>query len=163
MLRAVAASIKRQRQLPRFRDYARNDNLRNSQRAQSLIWHKNTILMNTKYQKPLPGTKLHYFDAQAAVDALQAGAWARLPYTARVHAENIVRKADPAIVDDCLLQIIGRKRERDFPWYPARVVCHDILGQTALVDLAGGSARRHCPRGRRPGANQPRGARAAHR
>ncbi|MGL5210708.1 MAG: Fe/S-dependent 2-methylisocitrate dehydratase AcnD, partial [Acinetobacter junii] len=25
----------------------------------------------------------------------------------------------------------------DFPWYPARVVCHDILGQTALVDLAG--------------------------
>src|SRR5690606_17949147 len=23
------------------------------------------------------------------------------------------------------------------PWYPARVVCHDILGQTALVDLAG--------------------------
>ncbi len=137
MLRAVAASIKRLRQLPRFRDYARNDNLRNSQRAQSLIWHKNTILMNTKYQKPLPGTKLHYFDAQAAVDALQAGAWARLPYTARVHAENIVRKADPAIVDDCLLQIIGRKRERDFPWYPARVVCHDILGQTALVDLAG--------------------------
>jgi aconitate hydratase len=25
----------------------------------------------------------------------------------------------------------------DFPWFPARVVCHDILGQTALVDLAG--------------------------
>ena len=24
-----------------------------------------------------------------------------------------------------------------FPWYPARVVCHDILGQTALVDLSG--------------------------
>ncbi|HEX5278017.1 MAG TPA: Fe/S-dependent 2-methylisocitrate dehydratase AcnD, partial [Fluviicoccus sp.] len=23
------------------------------------------------------------------------------------------------------------------PWFPARVVCHDILGQTALVDLAG--------------------------
>ena len=29
------------------------------------------------------------------------------------------------------------KRDRDFPWFPARVVCHDILGQTALVDLAG--------------------------
>ncbi|MBQ9724610.1 MAG: aconitate hydratase AcnA, partial [Neisseriaceae bacterium] len=25
----------------------------------------------------------------------------------------------------------------DFAWYPYRVVCHDILGQTALVDLAG--------------------------
>ncbi|MEW8430114.1 MAG: Fe/S-dependent 2-methylisocitrate dehydratase AcnD, partial [gamma proteobacterium symbiont of Ctena orbiculata] len=29
------------------------------------------------------------------------------------------------------------KRDLDFPRYPARVVCHDILGQTALVDLAG--------------------------
>jgi aconitase A len=28
-------------------------------------------------------------------------------------------------------------RDLDFPWFPARVVCHDILGQTALVDLAG--------------------------
>jgi aconitate hydratase len=36
-----------------------------------------------------------------------------------------------------LEQLIYRKREQDFPWFPARVVCHDILGQTALVDLAG--------------------------
>ena len=93
--------------------------------------------MNTKHRKPLPGTSLDYFDALAAVDALAPGAWERLPYTARVHAENIVRKADPAIVDECLRQIIEVKRERDFPWFPARVVCHDILGQTALVDLAG--------------------------
>jgi aconitase A len=48
-----------------------------------------------------------------------------------------VRKADPAIINECLMQLIERKRERDFPWFPARVVCHDILGQTALVDLAG--------------------------
>ena len=34
-------------------------------------------------------------------------------------------------------QLIERKRDLDFPWFPARVVCHDILGQTALVDLAG--------------------------
>ncbi|MBB1160739.1 Fe/S-dependent 2-methylisocitrate dehydratase AcnD [Aquariibacter albus] len=93
--------------------------------------------MNTAFRKPLPGTSLDYFDARAAVNALKPGAWDGLPYTARVHAENIVRKADPAIVNDCLLQLIERKRERDFPWFPARVVCHDILGQTALVDLAG--------------------------
>ncbi len=93
--------------------------------------------MNTAFRKPLPGTALEYFDARAAVNALKPGAWDGLPYTARVHAENIVRKADPAIVSDCLLQLIERKRERDFPWFPARVVCHDILGQTALVDLAG--------------------------
>ena len=36
-----------------------------------------------------------------------------------------------------LKQIIEGKSDLDFPWYPARVVCHDILGQTALVDLAG--------------------------
>jgi aconitase A len=49
----------------------------------------------------------------------------------------MVRKADPAIINDCLKQLIERKRDLDFPWFPARVVCHDILGQTALVDLAG--------------------------
>jgi len=93
--------------------------------------------MNSLDRKALPGTQLDYFDARAAVDRLRAGAWATLPYTARVHAENIVRRADPARVNDYLLQLIERKRELDFPWFPARVVCHDILGQTALVDLAG--------------------------
>lgn len=93
--------------------------------------------MNRAHRKPLPGTDLDYFDAQEAVEAIQPGAWATLPYTSRVHAENIVRRADPAIIRDCLVQLIERKRERDFPWFPARVACHDILGQTALVDLAG--------------------------
>jgi aconitase A len=93
--------------------------------------------MNTQYRKNLPGTTLDYFDTEAAVEAIKPGAWATLPYTSRVHAENIVRKADPSIVTDCLKQIIDRKRDLDFPWFPARVACHDILGQTALVDLAG--------------------------
>ena len=93
--------------------------------------------MNEAYRKALPGTDLDYFDVRAAVEDIKPGAWDALPYTARVHAENIVRKAEPTIVRECLEQIIEVKRERDFPWFPARVVCHDILGQTALVDLAG--------------------------
>ncbi|SFZ75188.1 Fe/S-dependent 2-methylisocitrate dehydratase AcnD [Chitinimonas taiwanensis] len=93
--------------------------------------------MNTAYRKPLPGTALDYFDARAAVEAIQPGAWDALPYTSRVHAENLVRKADPAILEQSLRQLIERRREHDFPWFPARVACHDILGQTALVDLAG--------------------------
>ncbi|MCM8913089.1 Fe/S-dependent 2-methylisocitrate dehydratase AcnD, partial [Pseudomonas inefficax] len=60
-----------------------------------------------------------------------------LPYTSRVLAENLVRRCDPATLDASLGQLIERKRDLDFPWFPARVVCHDILGQTALVDLAG--------------------------
>lgn len=94
-------------------------------------------MMNTAHRKPLPGTALDYFDAQAAVEALQPGAWATLPYTARVHAENLVRRAEPAQLPAYLRQLIERQRDLDFPWYPVRVVCHDILGQTALVDLAG--------------------------
>lgn len=93
--------------------------------------------MNSEFRKPLPGASLDWFDARAAVDAIRPGAYAALPYTARVHAENIVRRADPALRDAYLAQLIERKRDLDFPWFPARVVCHDILGQTALVDLAG--------------------------
>lgn len=93
--------------------------------------------MNTQFRKNLPGTSLDYFDAREAVEALQAGAYDQLPYTSRVLAENLVRRCDPATLSASLRQLIERKRELDFPWFPARVVCHDILGQTALVDLAG--------------------------
>jgi len=93
--------------------------------------------MNTEYRKPLPGTALDYFDARAAVEAIRPGAWDTLPYTSRVHAENLVRRAEPSMLNAYLTQLIERRRDLDFPWFPARVVCHDILGQTALVDLAG--------------------------
>ena len=103
------------------------------------IFHPSPMpdLMNAAFRKPLPETSLDFFDARAAVDAIKPGAWARLPYTARVHAENLVRRADPARLNDYLGQLIGRRRDLDFPWFPVRVVCHDILGQTAFVDLAG--------------------------
>lgn len=93
--------------------------------------------MNHDYRKPLAGTDLDYFDTQAAIEAIQPGAYAALPYTSKVLAENLVRRCEPANLDAALRQIIERKRDIDFPWFPARVVCHDILGQTALVDLAG--------------------------
>ena len=93
--------------------------------------------MNDRYRAPLPGFDLDFYDTRAAVEALKPGAYATLPYTARVLAEQLVRRCDPEALDASLLQLIERKRDLDFPWYPARVVCHDILGQTALVDLAG--------------------------
>ena len=94
-------------------------------------------MMNVRYRKKLPGTSLDWFDAREAVEALHPGAWTTLPYTSRVHAENLVRRCDPAILARSLVQLVDRRRDHDFPWYPVRVVCHDILGQTALVDLAG--------------------------
>jgi iron-sulfur-dependent 2-methylisocitrate dehydratase len=93
--------------------------------------------MNSNYRKNLPGTTLDYFDAAAACNDIEPGSYAKLPYTSRVHAENLVRRCDPETLTDSLKQLIYRKQDLDFPWFPARVVCHDILGQTALVDLAG--------------------------
>jgi aconitase A len=95
---------------------------------------------NAQYLKPLPGTDLKYYDARAACEAIAPGSYDTLPYTSRILAENLVNRADnvdQATLDSWLTQLIERKQEIDFPWFPARVVCHDILGQTALVDLAG--------------------------
>lgn len=93
--------------------------------------------MTNQYRKPLVDTQLEYYDVRQAVEDIQPGAYETLPYTSKVLAEQLVRKADAENLTDYLKQLIERRQDMDFPWYPARVVCHDILGQTALVDLAG--------------------------
>ena len=93
--------------------------------------------MNGRYRKSLPGTDLDYFDTRQAIEDRWPGAYDGLPYTSKVLAENLVRRCNPESLANSLKQIVERKQEQDFPWFPARVVCHDILGQTALVDLAG--------------------------
>ena len=105
--------------------------------------------MNYKYRKAFSSTadknsrrgalstSFDYFDTQQAVNEIEPGSYEKLPYVSKVYAENLVRKCDPEKLTDSLKQLIYRKRDLDFPWFPARVVCHDILGQTALVDLAG--------------------------
>lgn len=94
-------------------------------------------MSNTQYRKALADTQLEYYDVRQAVEDIQPGAYATLPYTSKVLAEQLVRRCDPTLLNDALNQLIERRQDMDFPWYPARVVCHDILGQTALVDLAG--------------------------
>ena len=93
--------------------------------------------MNNNYRKPLQQTQLEYYDVRQAVEDIQSGAYIKLPYTSKVLAEQLLRRCDPTILEQSLKELIYRKQAHDFPWYPARVVCHDILGQTALVDLAG--------------------------
>ncbi|NVJ67179.1 MAG: Fe/S-dependent 2-methylisocitrate dehydratase AcnD, partial [Gammaproteobacteria bacterium] len=93
--------------------------------------------MNTNFRKALPNSNLDYFDTREAVEAIEPGSYDKLPYTSKVLAENLVRRCSPETLTDSLKQIIYRKTDLDFPWFPARVVCHDILGQTAFVDLAG--------------------------
>lgn len=94
--------------------------------------------MTSQYRKPLPNSDLEYFDTRQAVNDITPDAYDKLPYTSRILAEQLVRKvSDQNELTNALKQLINRERTLDFPWYPARVVCHDILGQTALVDLAG--------------------------
>ena len=94
--------------------------------------------MTSQYRKPLPNSDLEYYDTRQAVNDITPDAYDKLPYTSRILAEQLVRKVtDSTELTNALKQLINRERTLDFPWYPARVVCHDILGQTALVDLAG--------------------------
>ena len=93
--------------------------------------------MNTQYCKALSGSVLNYFDVRAAVDQIAPGAYDCLPYTLRILAENLVRCCPPELLDASLRQIVDGRRDLDFPWYPARVILQDILGVTALVDMAG--------------------------
>ena len=81
--------------------------------------------MNTEFRKKLPGTALDYYDVREAVDAIEPGAYAKLPYTSRVLAENLVRRCEPSELTDSLKQLIYRKSDQDFPWYPPRVLSHD--------------------------------------
>ena len=94
-------------------------------------------MLNTNHRKSLPNSNVDFFDAKEPVETLKTGSYDQLPYTSKILAENLVRRCPPEKLDTSLTQLIERKQELDFPWFPARVVCHDILGQTALVDLAG--------------------------
>ena len=44
--------------------------------------------MNTEFRKTLPGSALDYFDARAAVDSIQPGAYDTLPYTCLLYTSD---------------------------------------------------------------------------
>lgn len=92
---------------------------------------------NSQYLKKLEGFDTSFYDVKAAVEDITPGSFEKLNYTSRVLAENLIRKCPSADLKDSLVQLIEKRTDKDFPWYPSRVICHDILGLTAFVDLAG--------------------------
>lgn len=94
-------------------------------------------MTNEKYLKQLDGLDVKYYDVKSAVEDIQPGSFEKLNYTSRVLAENLIRKCPSEDLKDSLIQLIEKRTDKDFPWYPSRVICHDILGLTAFVDLAG--------------------------
>ncbi|RXJ91926.1 Fe/S-dependent 2-methylisocitrate dehydratase AcnD [Arcobacter sp. CECT 8983] len=95
-------------------------------------------MTNEKYLKDLDGVDgVKYYDVKSAVEDITPGSFEKLNYTSRVLAENLIRKCPSEDLKDSLIQLIEKRTDKDFPWYPSRVICHDILGLTAFVDLAG--------------------------
>ena len=95
-------------------------------------------MTNEKYLKDLDGVDgVKYYDVKSAVEDITPGSFEKLNYTSRVLAENLIRKCPSEDLEDSLVQLIEKRTDKDFPWFPSRVICHDILGLTAFVDLAG--------------------------
>lgn len=95
-------------------------------------------MTNEKYLKNLDGVDgVKYYDVKSAVEDITSGSFEKLNYTSRVLAENLLRKCPSEDLEDSLVQLIEKRTDKDFPWFPSRVICHDILGLTAFVDLAG--------------------------
>lgn len=94
-------------------------------------------MTNDKYLKELDGFNTKYYDVKSAVEDITPGSFEKLNYTSRVLAENLIRKCPSEDLKDSLIQLIEKRTDKDFPWFPSRVICHDILGLTAFVDLAG--------------------------
>ena len=75
---------------------------------------------------PLPGAKLSYYDVRSAIEAVAPGTFVKLPYTSRVFAENLLRKSSAQALKEGLPALLSalaaRSHDKDFPFYPARVV-----------------------------------------
>ena len=102
--------------------------------------------MNNEHRKPLPGTTLDYFDTREAVDAIEPGAYDKLPYTSRVLAENLVRRCDPAMLTDALKQLIERRHHRHELLLEARQEVHDATRHVGRGEDLGERDRRQRPR-----------------
>ncbi len=90
------------------------------------------------YPELLDGHEVRVVPLRAAVEALQPGAFARLPLARRILAENILRHGAGGLDNEAhLAQVVLGRCDADFPFFPARVVLQDLLGTPALVDLAG--------------------------
>lgn len=85
----------------------------------------------------LSGDDIRIVPVRQTVELLFPGAFDRMPFSARVIAENLVRRSPEGALAEGLEQVVYGRSDKDFAFYPARVVLQDLLGTPALVDLAG--------------------------
>lgn len=85
----------------------------------------------------LPEHNCSIVDVRRVVEKMFPTTFDRMPFTARVFAENVIRKTTPDSWQVALTQVVHGRADADFSFHPARVVLQDLLGTPALVDLAG--------------------------
>ncbi|MGH8293954.1 MAG: aconitate hydratase AcnA [Steroidobacteraceae bacterium] len=93
--------------------------------------------MVTRAEKYISGSHIRIAPVRDFVAGIAPGGFERLTLTGRILAENLVRCSGSIDLERYARQIIERRSDEDFPFYPARVVLQDFLGTPVLVDLAG--------------------------
>lgn len=88
-------------------------------------------------EKYLSGPHLRIAPVRDFVDGIAPGRFESLTLTARILAENLVRRGGGVNLEGYARQVIEGRHDEDIPFFPARVVLQDLLGTPALVDLAG--------------------------
>ncbi|MEO1552162.1 MAG: aconitase family protein, partial [Pseudomonadota bacterium] len=81
--------------------------------------------------KPVPGTEFFAIDYQDAMGP----ACARLPYSLRVMAENVVRQAPDSEPNSNFAHHIAQRDGQAVPFRPSRLLLQDMLGLPLLVDM----------------------------
>jgi aconitate hydratase len=83
------------------------------------------------------GASFRYYSLPAAAAAPALAGLARLPYSLRILAENLLRHAGEPDVKAAMLEALARgERGFEIPFRPARVLLQDMLGVPVMVDLA---------------------------
>ncbi|MGQ0524507.1 MAG: aconitate hydratase, partial [Betaproteobacteria bacterium] len=99
---------------------------------------KTGIAQGALHEIAAAGTKYRYWSLPAAGTADAALAdLARLPFSLRILAENLLRHADaPDVAPDMLKALAAGERGFEVPFRPARVLLQDLLGVPVMVDFA---------------------------
>ena len=92
--------------------------------------------MNTQFRKNLPGTSTGLLRRRPLLKPSNPAPGPPALHLTRARGKHRAQGRS-AIINDCLTSTDRAQARSGLPWFPARVACHDILGQTALVDLAG--------------------------
>ena len=96
-----------------------------------------TGLPHVERELALAHRTYRYYSLKAAAETRELGGLARLPFSLRILAENLLRHPGAVDVDPAMLHALARgERGFEIPFRPARVLLQDLLGVPVMVDLA---------------------------